>query len=91
MEIDIMRLAKLARLSMDEVSAKKFEGEMSDIIAMVDRLPELEGDDTGLNPENPMLLRPDVPKPSFRREDMLQNAPQVQAGCLVVPKTVEQG
>ena len=25
----------------------------------------------------------------FKREEMLANAPEVQAGCLVVPKTVE--
>ena len=25
----------------------------------------------------------------FKREELLSNAPEVQAGCLVVPKTVE--
>ena len=33
---------------------------------------------------------PDVAKDhKFKREEMLANAPEVQAGCLVVPKTVE--
>jgi aspartyl-tRNA(Asn)/glutamyl-tRNA(Gln) amidotransferase subunit C len=91
MEIDIMRLAKLARLSMDEQTARKFEIDMQNIIAMVASFPPLKGEDSELDPQNPMLLRPDIPGPSFGREEMLKNAPQVQAGCLVVPKTVDQG
>ena len=39
---------------------------------------------------NAMRLREDVAKDhKFKREEMLANAPEVQAGCLVVPKTVE--
>ena len=36
------------------------------------------------------IVREDVAKDhKFKREEMLANAPEVQAGCLVVPKTVE--
>ena len=38
----------------------------------------------------PMKLREDVAvEHKFRREEMLANAPEVQSGCLVVPKMVE--
>ena len=56
---------------------------------MVDRLPEVDGD-VDLNPEDAMTLREDkAVTDKFRREELLANAPEVQAGCLVVPKTVE--
>ena len=43
-----------------------------------------------LDEENPMTLREDIAVTNkFKREELLSNAPEVQAGCLVVPKTVE--
>jgi len=56
---------------------------------MVDRLPDVE-DELTLDAAHPMKLREDVAvEHKFRREEMLANAPEVQSGCLVVPKTVE--
>ena len=43
-----------------------------------------------LDPDNPMILRKDVAvQDKFTRQELMQNAPHVKAGCLVVPKTVE--
>ena len=39
--------------------------------------------------DSPMTLRKDVAENHYRREDILRNAPEVQAGCVVVPKVVE--
>lgn len=90
MKIDINHIAKLARLKMDEQQAKKFARQMEGIIDMVDKLPAIEGSATGLDPSNPMKLRADVAVPSqIKREDILSNAPQVEAGCVVVPRIVE--
>jgi len=36
-----------------------------------------------------MALREDEVRPSFPRGEILANAPQTEAGCIVVPKTVE--
>ena len=67
----------------------KFEKDMAAIVDMVDRLPDVE-DELTLDAEHPMKLREDVAvEHKFRREEMLANAPVVQSGCLVVPKTVE--
>ena len=89
MKIDIARVAKLARLAIEEDKREKFERQMSDIIAMVEDLPPLEDAEIGLNPGVPMRLREDVVIPSLPREEILQNAPQAEAGCVVVPRTVE--
>ena len=56
---------------------------------MVEQLPPMEDAGIGLDPEHPMQLRKDEVKPSMKRDEILKNAPQMQAGCVVVPKTVE--
>jgi len=35
------------------------------------------------------VLRDDVVKPSLRREDLLANAPEQEAGCFRVPAVLE--
>ena len=77
MEIDIRHIAKLSRLKIEENEVKKFEQEMQDTGAAL------------IDPDHPMKLRPDEVHHEYRREDILKNAPQVQAGCVVVPKVVE--
>lgn len=89
MRIDINHIAKLARLKMDGEQAERFTRQMSDILDMVDSLPAIEGTAAGLDPDHPMRLRPDVVEASSKREDILKNAPQVEAGCVVVPRVVE--
>lgn len=89
MQIDIKNVAKLARLHIDEDKLPKFEKEMQSILTMVENLPELPPSDIGLDKSNPMELRQDVMMPSLKRDEILKNAPQTMAGCVVVPKTVE--
>ena len=86
MNIDI---AKLARLRIEDNQLDKFESEMENIVGMVEKLPDIQ-DEMTLDPDNPMILRKDVAvQDKFTRQELMQNAPQVKAGCLVVPKTVE--
>ena len=86
MNIDIKHIAKLARLRIEDDQLDKFESEMQNIVGMVEKLP----DEMTLDPDNPMILRKDVAvQDKFTRQELMQNAPQVKAGCLVVPKTVE--
>lgn len=90
MSIDVKHLAKLARLQIEDDRLAKFEKEMETIVAMVEQLPDVSGDAWGLDPEHPMKLRCDVEgKEKLTRNELLANAPQIQAGCVVVPKTVE--
>ena len=91
MNIDIKHIAKLARLRIEDDQLDKFESEMENIVGMVEKLPDIQ-DEMTLDPDNPMILRKDVAvQDKFTRQELMQNAPQVKAGCLVVPKTVEKG
>ena len=89
MQIDIKHIARLARLKLDENQAEKFSVQMQNIIEMVTNLPLIEGDDNGLDESHPMRLRADNVLPSMKREDILKNAPQTSAGCIVVPRIME--
>ena len=85
MNIDIKHIAK--RIEDDQL--EKFESEMQNIVGMVEKLPDIE-DEMTLDPSNPMHLREDkAVQDKFTRQELMQNAPRVKAGCLVVPKTVE--
>ena len=90
MSIDVKHLAKLARLRIEDDKLAKFEKDMESIVAMVEQLPEISGDALGLDPDHPMKLREDVEgTDKLTRNELLANAPKMQAGCVVVPKTVE--
>ncbi|MBR5806491.1 MAG: Asp-tRNA(Asn)/Glu-tRNA(Gln) amidotransferase subunit GatC [Oscillospiraceae bacterium] len=89
MEIDIMRLAKLAKLSIPEDKVEEFRKKMEDIIQMVENLPDLDTQGSLVDPTNTMELRKDEVQPSFPRNEMLQNAPYTAAGCILIPKVVD--
>lgn len=92
MNIDIKHIAKLARLHIEDEQLEKFENQMQDIVTMVENLPDID-EKIILNEKESMKLRKDLvgetSTEKFSREELMKNAPQVKAGCLVVPKTVE--
>ena len=89
MEIDIKYIAKLSRISINAEDEAKFEKNMQEIVDMVNGMPEIS-DELILDRNNAMTLREDVAETGkFTREELMKNAPEVQAGCLLVPKTVE--
>ena len=89
MNIDIRHIAKLSRLRIAEEEIAGYEKEMSDIIAMVEAMPDIS-DELTLDAENAMTLREDVVgENKISRDEMLKNAPKTVAGCVVVPKTVD--
>lgn len=90
MKIDIRHIAKLARLKIEDDKLEKFENDMESIVNLVENMPDVEGPLVLLDVGNPMTLREDkAVMNKFKRDELLANAPEVQAGCLVVPKTVE--
>ena len=89
MNIDIKHVAKLARLRIEDEKLSKFENDMQAIVNMVENLPEII-EELVLDKDNAMVLRHDTAEiRKFTRDELLKNAPHIQAGCLVVPKTVE--
>lgn len=89
MNIDIKHIAKLSRLRIEDDKFEDFEKQMQNIVNMVENLPNIE-DKLVLDKDNPMALRKDkAVTDKYTRQELMANAPQVKAGCLVVPKTVE--
>ena len=89
MKIDINHLAKLARLKFSPEEEERLAGEMEKIIEMVENLPALDASGPLIDRDSPMALRPDQAQDRNNRKELLQNAPETQAGCVVVPKVVE--
>ena len=89
---DIKYVAKLARLTFQDDEIEAFTTQMADIIGYVDKLNELET--TGVKPMEhviPMhnVLRADEKGDSYKREEILKNAPDRTEECFKVPKIVE--
>lgn len=89
MAIDINRIAKLSRLSITAQQQQQFAAEMEHILNMVQQLPLLQDTGVLLDQQAPMELRTDQVIQPFKRDELLENAPQTKAGCIVVPKVLE--
>jgi aspartyl/glutamyl-tRNA(Asn/Gln) amidotransferase, C subunit len=78
----------LARLRLDEAELERMTGELSGILQHVDRIAELDLD--GVEPTSHVVelenvLRADEPRPSWRREQILEQAPDPVDGAFRVP------
>lgn len=89
-DINIRHIAKLARLHVDDKEVAKFENEMGSMVKMVENLPEFTDTKLPLNVNDAMKLRADKIEPSIKRDEILKNAPKTEAGCVSVPKIVEE-
>lgn len=88
----IQYLEALARIDLEPEQEKKISAELQEILTYIDMLNELDTEGVeALSHAFPVTnaLRPDVVAPSKPTEVILQNAPNKQDGCFVVPKTVE--
>jgi aspartyl-tRNA(Asn)/glutamyl-tRNA(Gln) amidotransferase subunit C len=84
----VLHVAKLARLRLTDAEVERMAGELSGILGHVDRIAELELDDvapTSHVVELENVLRPDEPRPSWPREDVLEQAPDPADGAFRVP------
>ena len=95
MSIDIdtaRRVAKLARIRVEEADLPKLAGQLNDIVSFMEQLNEV--DVTGIEPMTsvtPMRLkrRADVVTDGHIQAQILKNAPDAREGCFAVPKGVE--
>jgi len=88
----VQHIAHLAKLQLSETEIDRLAGEMEKIVEFADKLSEL--DIQGVQPTTHAVsvqnvLRDDELKPSYDRGKMLQNAPERDAACFLVPKVVE--
>ena len=84
----VLHVARLARLTLGDEEIDRMAGELSGILEHVDRISELELDD--VEPTSHVIalenvLRPDEPRPSWSRDEMLERAPDHASGSFRVP------
>ena len=95
----VRRIAKLARLHVDDADVVRLQGELSGILGWIEQLAEVDVSgvetlgDAGGDPGAGVRLRPDVVTTDCtgggRAELVLGNAPDREGGFYTVPKVVE--
>lgn len=90
--IDVERIAQLARLEIVPEDMAGYAQSLSDILAFVASMSEVNTD--GVEPMAHPLdlaqrLREDVVTEGDRREDFQSIAPRVEAGLYLVPRVIE--
>ncbi|MGB5155961.1 Asp-tRNA(Asn)/Glu-tRNA(Gln) amidotransferase subunit GatC [Desulfobacterium sp. N47] len=88
---DIIHVADLARLDMDEESIQKFTVQIDDILKYIETLNNL--DTEGVLPTSHAIVltnafRDDVIVQNIKRDALLENAPEDENGSFMVPKVV---
>lgn len=91
-EATVRRVAKLARLKVNEADVPQLAGELGKIFSWIEELQEV--DVTGVEPLTSVLpanlrSRPDVVTDGNYQDKVLKNAPASSAGFFAVPKVVE--
>ncbi|MGI8462131.1 MAG: Asp-tRNA(Asn)/Glu-tRNA(Gln) amidotransferase subunit GatC [Solirubrobacterales bacterium] len=85
----MLHVARLARLELsEEEEVERMSRELSGILEHVDRISELDLDETEPTSHVVALenvLRPDEPRPSLSREKALESAPDPDEGAFRVP------
>ena len=90
---DVQRIAELASLELTEVEVETFTRQLADILAYAH---QVQGIDTaGVPPTSHVagarpLDRPDDPRPSIPRDDLLETAPDasLEGGLFRVPRVI---
>ncbi len=88
---EIVNVAKLARLELDDALVDKLTSQVGNILEYIDTLEEL--DTEGVLPTTHAIsltnaFREDIEKMHPGTEKALANAPEDEDGCFVVPKIV---
>ena len=88
---EVLYVADLARLNLDDASIDKFAGQIGDVLEYVEKLNAV--DTKGLRPTSHAIsltnaFREDEQGQPLDREQALANAPEKEDGNFVVPKVV---
>ena len=89
---EVKHVAALARLEFNEEEIQQFAHQLARIIDYIGKLNEL--DTTDVPPTSHVLpirnvVKSDVAKPSYPRDDVLEAAPSAEEGYFEVPKVIE--
>ncbi len=88
----VVHIATLARLALDDDEIAQYQEQLSAVLEYAQRLQELDTD--AIPPTASVLparnvLRDDAPRPSMARDDALANAPDVEDGRFRVQAVLE--
>jgi aspartyl-tRNA(Asn)/glutamyl-tRNA(Gln) amidotransferase subunit C len=91
-EVDIDKLAMLARIQLTDEEKAAFAGQVSDILGFFQKLQEVDVD--GIEPmahpfDATAPLREDEPVTPWEPARALKNAPAARIDQIIVPKVVE--
>jgi aspartyl-tRNA(Asn)/glutamyl-tRNA(Gln) amidotransferase subunit C len=84
----VLHVAKLARLKLNDDEVERMASELSGILEHVERISELDLE--GVEPTSHVIelqnvLRPDDPRSSWSRDEVLERAPDPAGGAFRVP------
>ena len=88
---EVLYVADLARLNLDEAAIEKFAGQIGEILEYVDKLNEVNTE--GVKPTSHAIsltnaFREDKQSEHLDRAKALANAPEKEDGNFIVPKVV---
>ncbi|WP_338966225.1 Asp-tRNA(Asn)/Glu-tRNA(Gln) amidotransferase subunit GatC [Fusobacterium vincentii] len=88
---EVLKIAKLSKLSFEEIEIERFQIELNDILKYIDMLNEV--DTSKVQPlvyinETVNNFREKEEKPSLKIEKVLLNAPESAENAIVVPKVI---
>lgn len=89
---EVLHIANLSKLYISDDKLEKYTKDLSNVVDLANSLEKV--DVNGINPTNHILdiknvFRKDEVEDSYKRGDILKNAPEAQGGCVSVPKVVE--
>ena len=84
----VLHVAKLARLALNEEELTRLEGQLGAILEAVSKVSELDLEDVPPT-SHPLdlvnVLRPDEPRPSLSLDEAFANAPEREGDAFRVP------
>jgi aspartyl-tRNA(Asn)/glutamyl-tRNA(Gln) amidotransferase subunit C len=88
---DVRKVAKLARLELDEAEVAKLTGQLESILHYIEKIGQIDMSDVepmahALAVKN--VLREDSPEPGLPLEKVLENAPRTDGPFFEVPKVI---
>jgi aspartyl-tRNA(Asn)/glutamyl-tRNA(Gln) amidotransferase subunit C len=88
---EVLHVAHLARLDIDEADIDRFAGQIGTILDYVDQLKQVDTDDVAATSHAIAMtnaFREDAEQDHLDREDALANAPEKDEGGFMVPKVI---
>lgn len=88
---EVAKVARLARLDLTPEKIAQYAGQLDGVLAYMDKLSEL--DTSAVEPmytpvDQVSVMREDVAKKDWTREEILKNAPETDGSFFIVPRIV---